>query len=33
MLEMEVKLFKRNSHCDECNHPYKIVPLQNSLEL
>ena len=18
-------LFKRNSHCDECNHPYKIV--------
>ena len=18
-------MFKRNSHCDECNHPYKIV--------
>ena len=25
MLEKEVKLFKRNSHCDECNYPYKIV--------
>ena len=20
-----IVLFKRNSHCDECNHPYKIV--------
>ena len=25
MLEKEVKLFKRNSHCEECNYPYKIV--------
>ena len=25
MIEKEVKLFKRNSHCDECNYPYKIV--------
>ena len=25
ILEIGVYLFKRNSYCDGCNHPYKIV--------
>ncbi len=33
MLEKEVQLFKRNSHCDECNYPYTIVGIVRKIYL